>query len=198
MAIFVPDRKVLWEQLSKEIHANLIEAGHWKGDRIEASHGNWTLYLDSNTIPTGDTDITYTRMQAPFVSKDGMMFKIHRKSLFSGISKILGMKDIQVGHVGFDEDFIIKGNDEKQIVRLFNNAAIRDLILLQPTLSLEIKSTEGTDEDDSDMELYFNIASSITDITLLERLFDLFMEVLDELVRIDSAYSRAPDVEIFE
>lgn len=198
MAIFGPDRKDIWEQLSKEIHAHMVEGDGWNGDRIEVCHNNWTLYLETDTVPTGDTNMTYTRMLAPFVSKDHLVFRIYKSSIFSNIGKLLGMEDIKTGHDGFDDDYIIKGNHKDKIIQLFDHELIRDLILRQPNLSLEIKSTEGTSDTDDQYELYFSYAGAITDTGQIKDLFDLFMEVLDGLVRVDSAYSRAPDVDIFE
>ena len=198
MSIFGPSRTDVWEQLTNEINADMVEGGSWNGDRIEVTHDHWTLYLETDTVPTGDTNITYTSMRAPFVSKDGLVFKIYKSSIFSNIGKILGMQDVQTGHNCFDEDFIIKGNNEGQIAQLFDNTIIRELIILQPQLSLEIRSTEGTADTDDQYELYFSYAGTITDIDCLKSLFDLFMEVLDELVLIGSAYTKAPYVEPFE
>lgn len=198
MTLFGQDRKDIWEQLTKEINAHMIEGGSWNGDRIEVDHNKWTLYLETDTVPTGDTNITYTRMLAPFVSKDGLIFRIYKSSIFSGIGKILGMEDIQTGHDGFDDDFIIKGNHQDKIIQLFDNDHIRDLIISQPQLSLEIKSTEGTSESDDQYELYFSHLGAITDLDRLKSLFDLFMEMLDELVRIGSASAKASDVDIYE
>ena len=197
MGLIGPDRKEAWEQLAKEFQGDMIEGGSWKGDRIEVHHGLWTLYLETDTVPTGDANITYTRMRAPFTSKDGMVFKIFKSSIFSNVGRLLGMQDIHIGYDSFDDDFIIKGNNEQQITQLFENPIIRDLITLQPQLSLEITSTEGTDDTDGQNELYFSFNGVITDIETLKDLFDLFMEVLDEMVRIGSAYNKAPEIDLY-
>lgn len=57
---------------------------------------------------------------------DSFYFKIYRKGLFSDLGKLLGMQDISVGYSEFDEDFIIKGNDEEKLTRLFSNEKIED------------------------------------------------------------------------
>lgn len=198
MRLSGPDRKEVWEQLTKEFQGDMIEGGHWKGDRIEVRHGNWTLYLETDTVPTGDADITYTRMRAPFVSKDGLMFKIYKSTIFSNVGRILGMQDIVIGHDCFDDDFVIKGNNEQQIIRLFDNAIIRGLIAQQPRISLEITNTEGTSDTDDQNELYFSYDGTITDLDTLKGLFDLFTEVLDEMVRIGSAYNKAPSIDLYK
>ena len=45
--------------------------------------------------------------------------------VFSSIGKWLGMQDVTVGYPQFDEDFIIKGNDEPKLRRFFGNEKIR-------------------------------------------------------------------------
>ena len=41
------------------------------------------------------------------MNKDGFRFKIYRKTVFSGLGKMLGMQDIEVGYADFDEAFIL-------------------------------------------------------------------------------------------
>ena len=40
----------------------------WKGDRVEAHVAPWTITLDTHTVSTGHSHITYTRMRAPYVN----------------------------------------------------------------------------------------------------------------------------------
>jgi hypothetical protein len=56
-------------------------------------------------------------MRAPFVNKDGLYFKIYRKGIFSSIGRFFGMQDLEIGDSFFDGNFIIKGNNPKQIKR---------------------------------------------------------------------------------
>ena len=123
--VFGPSREEIWRQLCSEIGAEFIDGGFWKGGKVEAHVKNWTITLDTYTVSTGHSHVTYTRMRAPFVSRDGFRFRIYRKSFFTGLGKMLGMQDIEVGQsVHFDEDFVIQGNDEYKVRSLF--AKLRD------------------------------------------------------------------------
>lgn len=200
MGLFGPSKKEVWKQLSEEINANLVEGGFWKGNRVEGRHNNWVIYLDTYTVSTGKSSVTYTRMRAPFINMNNFSFKIYKSGLFSDIGKAFGMQDIEVGYEDFDRDYIIQGNDEGLVTKLFSNSKIRELITLQPRLRLEIKKSEGAFGPafpENESELYFLVTGVIKDIDLLKNLFELFSEVLEELELIGSAGGDSPSVKLY-
>ncbi|MBN1570112.1 MAG: hypothetical protein JXA73_19875 [Acidobacteria bacterium] len=110
--IFGPSQNEIWQQLCKEIGADFVEGGFWRGNKVQARVGEWTVTLDTYTVSTDKRHVTYTRMRAPYVNTDGFRFAVYRKNIFSGIGKFFGMQDIEVGDPEFDRDFILKANDE--------------------------------------------------------------------------------------
>ena len=145
--LFGPSKEEIWRQLCSEIGAQYVQGGFWKGDKVQAHHGQWTITLDTYTVSHSDGhrrySTTYTRMRAPYVNKDGFRFTIYRKSIFSGLGKLLGMQDVEVGFPEFDEAFVIKGNDEGKLRALFANPRIRQLIEMQPDVHFTVKDDEG-------------------------------------------------------
>ena len=132
MGLFGPSQKEVWEQLSKEIHAEYIEGGFWKGGKVQARVDNWIVLFDTFAVSDGKTSSTYTRVRAPFKNLESFYFRIYRKGFFSDLGNLLGMQDISVGYSKFDEEFIIKGNSEEKIAQLFLNEKIRELLEQQP------------------------------------------------------------------
>ena len=200
MGIFGPSRKEVWKQLSEEINANYIEGSLSKGPRIEYKHNNWTIYLDTYTVSTGKNSITYTRMRAPFINTKKFNFKIYRRGVASNIGKALGMQDIEIGYDYFDNDYIIKGNDEILLRRLFQNHNIRDLIEKQSRILLEIKDNEGRfgpKFNDNESELYFVATGVIKDNEKLKNLFDLFELVINELEMMGITVNQTPEVTLY-
>lgn len=197
MGLFGPSKKEIWQQLADEIHANYVNKGFLGNDRVEAHVDSWTVVLDTYTVSTGKSAITYTRMRAPFINIDGFYFKIYRKGIFSALGKMLGMEDISVGYEEFDDDFIIKSNYEEKVKQLFSSERIRSLIQAQPNINLQIKDDEGffiAHFPEGVDELYFEVTGVIKDIDRLKELYELFAEVLKELCDIGSASDREPDV----
>ena len=197
--VFGPSKEEIWSQLSKEIGAEYQERGFFKEGKVVLSHREWEITLDTYSVNTGKVTIVYTRMRAPYVNRDGFRFNIYRKSAFSWLGKLFGVKDIEVGESFFDEEFIIQGEPEILVRSLLNNSRIRQLIQDQKNIHFQVKDDDGwfkSKFSEGVDELYFEVADIIKDKQRLKNLFDLFTLVLDELCRLGSAYETDPNVEL--
>jgi hypothetical protein len=197
--LFGPSRDEIWQQFAAAVDGQFSEGGFFGKGKVEAAHGQWLVTLDTYTVSTGKSSITYTRIRAPYVNPDGFQFTVYRRGLFSNIGKWLGLQDVTVGYPQFDDDFIIKGNDETKLRQFFADERLRDLISAQPQIYFGVKDDENTfwggrnfppDVD----ELYFEVTGVIKDMDRLKLLFDLFAETLDQLCRMGSAYDKNPRV----
>jgi hypothetical protein len=195
--MFGPSRKEIWRQLSEEISARYVEGTFWKGDKVEATHDEWIVTLDTYAVSTGKVVIVFTRMRAPYVNPGGFRFTVYRKGVFSGLARKLGMQDIEIGDEEFDRDFIIKATDEPRVRELLSSRKLRDLIALQPDLQFSVKDDEGwfgPHFPDGVDELSLVARGVVTDLERLRGMYELFSETLDQLCRIGAAYKQSPDV----
>ncbi len=198
MGWFGPSKDEVWRQLSQEIGAEFVEGRYFKGSRVQAHVGPWTVTLDMGTSDE-DGESPATRLRVPYINPEGFRFTLYRKGFFSDLGKLLGMQDIEVGDPEFDEAFIIKGNDESKVRDLFANPKIRQMIQAQPKIRLRVKDSEGwfgPKFPENVDELHFQVVGVIKDVERLKTLFDLFAAVLDQLCRIGSAYKEEPGVEL--
>ncbi|MBT3290402.1 MAG: DUF3137 domain-containing protein [Victivallales bacterium] len=202
-SVFGPSKDEIWSQVAASIGGEYIDGGFWKTGALVFQHGEWQMVLDTYTVNTntGKTHShqTYTRLRAPFVNRDGLRFNIYRASFFSGLGKVFGMQDITIGDPLFDDQFIIKGNNEEKIRLLFNSAEIKRMIQQQPRIRLQVKDDEGwfgTSFPQGVDELCFICGGVVKDAHLLRGLFDLFAVTLERLVQIDSAYEDDPNVRL--
>ena len=72
MGWFGPSKEEVWRQLSQEIGAEFVEGGFWKGSKVQAHVGAWTVTLDTYTESSGESHVTYTRMRAPLHQPRGL------------------------------------------------------------------------------------------------------------------------------
>ncbi|MBI3788848.1 MAG: DUF3137 domain-containing protein, partial [Ignavibacteriales bacterium] len=182
--LFGLDQNEIWRQLSSELGATFVEGRFWKEGKVQSQTKEWVITLDTYKVHANNAHITYTRIRAQYVNKDGFRFTIYRKSIFSEIGKFFGMQDVEVGYPEFDDAFIIKGNEESKLRSLFNNVKIRALIHAQSEIYLHVKDDEGwfkTKFPDGVDELYFQVRGAIQDVQRLKALYELFAEVLNHL-----------------
>jgi hypothetical protein len=195
--MFGPSKAEVWAQLAGETGATFVEGGFFGKDKVVARVRDWTVTLDTVVVSAGKTTVIYTRMRAPYVNPDGFRFDVYRKSVFSGLGRLLGIQDVAVGVPDIDEEFVIKGGDESRLRALFADPKLCELIRAQPEFHLQVKDDEGwfgTHFPEGVDELHFQVLGVIKDIPRLRALFDLFAEVLDRLCLIGSAYEGDPGV----
>lgn len=197
MSIFGPSQKDTWNKVSDETNSQFIKGGFWKGHKIVAQEKNWTITLDTFVVHAGTVVVPFTRMRAPFLSKDSFRFKMECRNFFSSIADFFGRKRLTTGYPELDERFVIKTTDEFKLKKLLANENIRQLIVGQKEIQLEIKDDDcwPTAKFPSDVdELYFHIPGVIKDQEKLKSFFRLFSESLNQLVAISSASERGPEV----
>ena len=192
-------REDIWKQIAEDIGGEFIDGGFWEQGHVSYYHEEWEIILDS--FERGHPDQTYTRMRAPFINKDGLYFKIYKQDFFDTVAKFFGMQDIEIGDDFFDKNFVIKGNNTRQIIRLFKDENLRALVERQPNILFSIRDDEGYFKRNyigGIDELYFEFQGKITDVEQLKSLFDLFAVTLERLVHIDSAYPTDPTLKFVE
>ncbi|MGC9367673.1 MAG: DUF3137 domain-containing protein [bacterium] len=198
-SFFGPSKKEIWQQVCGQLGGRYIDRGFFQSDKMEIDHRNWTITFDTYTTRTNNNTTRYTRIRAPYINPDGFRFEIYRKSIFSSLGKLFGLQDITIGDPQFDDDFIIKSNDQYKVMALLANHDIKNLISLQPQIYFSVKDDEGWFSKKFPKgvdELYFRVIGYIKDFDRLKNVYDLFTTTLDYLCRIGSAYENDPGVEI--
>ena len=187
--IFGPGQDEAWRALAKQIGADYTPRNWAKAGRIDLHHDDVVITLDVYTVSTGKSSMSYTRMRSPFRNTRGMAMNIYRKSIFTGMGKLMGMQDITVGDALFDEHFVVQGNPEPAIVAFLQDAKIRGLLDSQPKYSsvlFKIKQDDGwfaKHYPEGIDELYFLRAGIVKDEQQLKQMFELFLASIDRLAQ---------------
>jgi len=198
-SLFGPSKKEVWNQLAQQIDGTFVDGGFFGRDKVVATTDQWTITLDTYTVSSGENSTTYTRIRAPYINKDGFRFTFYRAGFFTSLGEMLGMSDIRIGDLAFDEAFVLKSSSEEKVRQLLSNRVIRQLMNAQPRIRVEVKDDEGwfgARFPEGVDELYFVTGGVIKDIKRLEGLFDLFSAILHQLCHIGSAYENDPGVKL--
>ncbi len=198
-ALFGPSKESVWRSLAEQVEGRFVDGGFLGTDVVQVATGDWIITLDTYTVRSGNQSTTYTRLRAPYVNPEGFFFTIYRSGFFSGLGKLMGMQDIEVGHPRFDDAYIIKGNSEHRIRKFCQNERIRELIDSQPRIHLQVHDDEGwfhAHFPDGVDELRFHCVGVIKDVGHLEGLFELFAESLHQLCHDGKAYEDDVDIHI--
>lgn len=183
-------KEAVWQRIAESTGGRYVEGGFFKSGKVEVTIGPWLLTLDTHAVHTGHATMVFTRMRAPYVNADGFRFRVYRRTLFTGLGKLFGMQDIEIGNTDFDREFVIQGNDESKLRALFGDDEVRRLIDGQPQIHFEVKDDEGAFKGrfpEGVDEVVFQVVGIIADEERLRRLFDLFATTLDRLRGMGSA-----------
>ena len=129
--LFRPSREEIWRQLCSEIGAQYVEGGFWKGDKVQAHCGQWSITLDTYSQSNGKTSTTYTRMRAPYVNKDGFQFHDLSERSFQRAWQVAGNAACGRGLPGLRRRLYHQGQRRSQTAGLFADPKIRQLIEMQ-------------------------------------------------------------------
>ncbi len=196
---FGPSKDEIWRQLCTEVGADFVDGGFWRGNKVQSHVKQWTVTLDIFTVSSGHSHHHFTRLRAPYVNADGFRFLVYRRGVFSGLGKILGMQDVEIGFPDFDRDFVIKGNDQARLQQFFSYEKIRSLLQAQPDVRFEVVDDEGyfgAEFPQGVDELRLRTRGVIRDLSRLKQFFELFAVTLDQLCMMGSAYLNEPGVRL--
>ena len=198
--LFGPSKDEIWNLLAEQIGAEFKAGQGWTGrSRVDAQVGQWVVTLDTYVVSTGKSTITFTRLRAPFVNRDGFRFTITRAGIFNPVARAFGFQDVEVGDAAFDEAFVVKTNDEPRVRTFLADPDLRAKLALQPKLTLSVLDDEGwfgAKFPEGVDELKFHTVGIIKDLVRLQNLFELFAATLNRLCHIGSAYEDDPKIRL--
>ncbi len=199
--LFNPPREDVWQEFAQEF-GGVFHSGAVFGSNshLTVKVGPWSMTVDTfrpNRSPN------YTRARLAFFTPDNFEFETFHKDIFSGISKLLGMQDIEVGYPAFDEEFIIRGNSEDQVRRLFSNPNLIQLIPQHPSIHFSVCRNDMMDLFESLSlpreinVLRFKVPEVINDINWLRGVHMLMGETMNTLYSIGSATTNDPQIPFY-
>jgi hypothetical protein len=165
-------RRLAWSEVASRANLAFDPGNLWgTGSKVSGIYRGHELVLDTFSTYTGKSRTEYTRVTLTTSNPSGMQLEIFKEGLLGKLGKTLGMKDIQVGDAEIDQNFIIRGQPENQVARLFTAIGLRQRLL--ETRSLNIKLAGN--------RLNYQRRGIENDETTLINIFDLLAEMADQI-----------------
>ncbi len=181
----------VWPRLAAELGGRFVPGRAGRRGRVRVPVGGRTLMLDAGprTRP-GGPPVPFTQVWAPYVSADGFGFRAHPAGVLSLVRELFD-GDVKVGDHAFDEAFVLRGTDRRQVAALFADPAVRATVRRRPEAVLEAEHRSGwsvTDPRPGDpFVLSLTAAGPPTDAARVRLALDVVAAVLGRLTAIGSA-----------
>jgi hypothetical protein len=130
------------------------------------------LFLDTFVRRAGKHSQAYTRIRLAIANQLAFSMELSEQGLLGELSKLLGARDIVTGDADLDQRFVVKGQPESAVVDLLRSGVGQRL---REARALYLRA-DG-------QELYFKARGTITDVSYLQSLFDLFVDVAEAIDR---------------
>ena len=176
-----------WGRISKGIGDNLLDPDFLKEKVLQLDIQDWIITIDSYK----SSGNLHTRFRAPLFNNERYSIKIFTKGKSTNVMKFFGMQDIVVGHADVDEKYIIQGNNKKILEGLFQNNSLRELLMEQEDILIQVKDDESWFKESIKEpvdELYVEVPYLIKNAEQLESVYKIFSDILIYLCDNASAY----------
>jgi|GEM_PF-3596599 len=126
VAIMAPKKKKLdqaWQKAAKRLNLEFSPGGLFDYPDIKGELHGFQIAVDKYSESVGRKDSACTRYIVRY-PKLGLGLRLSRQSFFTGIAKLVGSQDIEVGERFFDDDVVVKGDPAlvDKIVDYLNHA----------------------------------------------------------------------------
>ena len=165
------------EQLARRLRGNLQPSGLFKYPELRIPHLGRTATLKYTA--GGENESNKTHLTIPWPS-GRLRCEIFLEGPFSGLRKLIGMQDIEIGSPDFDRQFIITGNDEAAIKAFLTpvaQARLLDLLRVDATTAFSVPN------------LYLQISNGLLTVTKASYLTDI--ETVDRFIQLFLAFYEA-------
>ncbi len=191
--------KYVWMEFADEFNASVDDpnpdSSHTEMS-ILVPMANTTWTLEYRMLPGTKGGHDQTTVHTSYTPRGGFQFAIHPQKWLDGFKKLAGMQDIIVGHEDFDKQFVIKGNDEALVKKLFEDPAVIEILLDEPTVQLWAHC-ENTDSAPSSRALHkgqnqlsLRVQGAVDDFERMKAIYKLKHRILDKLVHIGVAEAK--------
>ncbi|MBN1417253.1 MAG: hypothetical protein JXP34_00665 [Planctomycetes bacterium] len=123
----------VWASVAQEFGFTFTGSGFFQRPSIRGTSHGLGVLVTTFRRSSGKNSTTYTRFRITYPQPLPLGIRLSREGFFSGVAKMFGAQDIQIGDAGFDGEVLIKGADPRAVARFLTptrRARIRRLLNL--------------------------------------------------------------------
>ena len=184
-------RRDAFQQAAQTLDATFLPGKRSSGDEVHLKHGPWQLILDTYTQSNGQNTVMYTRARALYVAKEDFTLRVSRRHIFTRIAELLGFHGLLVGDSELERKYTVKSCNEPRGRSLMTDRRLRELIMGQPSLRLDIRRLSWgrrRKKGDGVRTVTVRTTGVIKESDRLSNYMLLVATTLDQLVRIGVAH----------
>ena len=100
---------IAWSRVAKALSLTFTPGGFMQRPRLTGSLHGCGITVETFSRRSGKHSRTYTRFIVTYPKGLGLGLQLTQEGFFSGISKLFGAQDIEVGDASFDKAVVVKG-----------------------------------------------------------------------------------------
>jgi len=189
-------RDEVWTALAERHGAEIVTGRRGRVKQVRFRADPWILVLDEHNSG-GDSSSTHTRVRAAYRMRDDFRFRVYRRTMLSGIGRMFGMQDIEVGMPQLDRDYIVQSNSPGRIQALL---IARDVAKPLETLRagrFETRKLRRRGVSDPSLrEMVYQKQGVERDVEALGTMIELVRAALGHLTRLGAALREPVAIEL--
>ncbi len=183
-------RTEAWQAAADRVDGEFVAGKRSSNDQVHMDHGPWSVRLDTYTVHTGQTSITYTRVRSFYVARTHFTLQISRRNVGTWLAGLFGAYPLVIGDAEMDKKYVVKGSSEPRVRSFLMDTRLRELIKVQPSLRLEVRRLsrgQRKEMGEGVRAVALQTTGVVKDPERLENYMLLVAQALDQLVRIGAA-----------
>lgn len=185
------NRREAFQDAASKLDATFVAGKLSSGDQVHLQHGPWRVILATCVVNHGQNPITYTRARAFYVAREDFTLRVSRRNVFTRMAEIFGFYGLRIGDREFERKYTIKSSNEPRGRSLMTDWRLRELIMGQPSLRLEIRRLPWGKRRKTGDGVRAVVVQTMGVIREPDRLVDyvrLVVGTLDRLLKIGGVY----------
>lgn len=131
-----------WNAAARQLGMDIQQGSTFSNPKIVGRVEALSIKVDTVTRNSGNNSQTFTRYRVTYPSP-GVDFELHRQTGFSTITKFFGAQDIEIGDQRFDNTFVVKSDQPRQVAAAMTPTRRTTLLQLAAAFpGIRIKDTQ--------------------------------------------------------